>query len=219
MKKILLLTAILFVSLFKSQSTQTFQNFTISPSSPTTTDNIRIITEVGFSSNANAISKTFVQTGNVININRCYFLGMLTIIDNHKDTVNVGLLPAGVYIVNYNGVLSNSLSTCVPSGQTFSSSITFTVIGTPAGVNEIGMEANEVLVYPNPFENYLMINLKSNKENFGLKVYDCVGKLVYEEKNYISGKEIGLLGLSSGVYFVEVISQNKTQERIKVRKN
>jgi len=218
MKKLVILSAMFFVSLLKSQHTQTFINFTISPSSPTTTDNIRIITDVGFSSDTRTVSMATVQAGNVINLNRCYYMGMLAVYDMLKDTVNVGLLSAGVYTVHYNGVISNSTSICSPSGQTFTSSITFTVVGTPSGIHKNEYEEIQVSAYPNPFKNDLWIDVKNNSESFELKVYDCLGNLVHDEKDYFSNEKIDLSKLIEGVCCIEIISKNLVSKRLRIIK-
>jgi len=218
MKTLFIITAVCFVSLFKGQNVQNFHNFTITPSSPTTTDNIKIITEVGFSSNANAQSIATVQVGNVINLNRCYSMGMLTIYDIKRDTVNVGLLPAGVYTVNYNGVVTNLNNTCSPPGQTFTSSITFTVLSTPSGIKENNSDAVLVSAYPNPLSDDLWIELKNNSDDFGLKVYDNLGNLVYEEANHYSSERIDLSSLATGVYHLKVLPKNSPSKRIIVVK-
>jgi hypothetical protein len=209
------IVAFLAIGLLKAQ---TIQNFTITPSNPTTTSNIRFITQVQFGSNVTGSNVAMVQNGNVFDLNRCYSLGALTVIDVRKDTLNIGLLPAGVYTVHYNGALTNSNSTCSPPGQTFTSSLTFTVLSTPSGIKENNSDLMQVSVYPNPFNDDVWISMQNNSNDFGIKVYDNLGTLVYEEESHFSSERIDLSSLTTGVYHITIIPKNAPSKRIIVIK-
>jgi hypothetical protein len=216
MKKYLF-TSLLAVYVFGCFS-QNIKAVTVIPSNPTSTNNIKIFTHVEFTSNAISVSSTTTQAGNVINLNRCYSLGFLTIMDQVKDTLHLGTLAPGVYTVNYNGAITNSNTTCSSPAQTFTSSLTFTVLSTPSGIHEKVIDEVQVSAYPNPFQNEVWIDLKNNSESFGVKVYDCLGNLVYEEKNHFSSERIDLSNLTDGTYSFEVISKNSVAKRIIIMK-
>lgn len=77
----------------------------------------------------------------------------------------------------------------------------------------IGIEENvagEFLVYPNPADNYLMLNFQGNFSE--VQIFNTLGKKVYSD--FVEGKndalKIDLQSLLSGIYFVRLVSSGKT---------
>jgi hypothetical protein len=64
------------------------------------------------------------------------------------------------------------------------------------------LNAAGVIVYPNPVNDILTIN--SEKEIGEIKIYDVVGKLVYQELIKNSNAEIDVREFEPGIYFVEI---------------
>lgn len=64
-------------------------------------------------------------------------------------------------------------------------------------------------IYPNP--NQGIFNLETNIDNYNLNIYNMLGELVYDESNINSTKkQFDLSMLNNGVYFVKVVSENKS---------
>ncbi len=83
---------------------------------------------------------------------------------------------------------------------------------TPEGnvVYEFEPESN-VLVYPNPFSDFTMLQFTTSVHNATLSVYDILGNEIKRIENF-SGKgiKISRSGMSSGMYFFKVFDHNIT---------
>ena len=75
----------------------------------------------------------------------------------------------------------------------------------PVSINNLFENiAVELLVYPNPSENYIRFKLPNYQSSFLLTVYDYQGRQVL--KNYISnGQKVALSNLSQGLYFYHIL--------------
>lgn len=95
------------------------------------------------------------------------------------------------------------------------------VIGT---ANECFLSAQEektpeINVYPNPAQNELNISLDYSGNDFGFKIVDILGNVVYNETKVSSGK-IDLSHLNSGVYFYSLVKEGEAvkTKRLVVKK-
>lgn len=84
----------------------------------------------------------------------------------------------------------------------------------------VGIAENSIFdninVFPNPANDILTINLKSQQEiNTSIKIYNSIGKLVKEETTNFNSHNfnysIEVANLNSGLYFIEITSENKKQ--------
>lgn len=74
-------------------------------------------------------------------------------------------------------------------------------------------EDDKILVYPNPVNDILNIRASSSIQQ--VKVVDIAGKILIQEKSYVSLISLNLSALSSGVYFVIIETQEGVRsERI-----
>jgi hypothetical protein len=65
---------------------------------------------------------------------------------------------------------------------------------------------NDVLIYPNPSRDYIIIKLNNN--NYAkVKIYNSLGKCLIESE-FISNPFVIKHNLSKGVYFVEILTEN-----------
>lgn len=74
--------------------------------------------------------------------------------------------------------------------------------GINAGVNQISLSDNTILVYPNPATDKINVSIK-NKTETDLLVYDINGKLIYQNK-ISAATSINTEKWSRGIYFVKV---------------
>jgi Secretion system C-terminal sorting domain len=84
--------------------------------------------------------------------------------------------------------------------------------GIKANGNSNGIKGNAIdnsMVYPNPFENKLMVELSKEQET-SVEVMDITGKIIYTTVIF-STTEIELVGLNSGMYFVRLSSEGKSK--------
>lgn len=69
----------------------------------------------------------------------------------------------------------------------------------------------KVLIYPNPVQNVLHIEINTLQSEVDLKVFNHLGEALYEMKNIATQQEfnISMKNLPQGVYFVYICADNK----------
>lgn len=75
---------------------------------------------------------------------------------------------------------------------------------------KIPFDNNIIILSPNPFSSYTIIDSKINFYNADILVYNIFGKVVKQEKNINNGNRIYRENLSSGMYFFKLIENNIT---------
>lgn len=80
----------------------------------------------------------------------------------------------------------------------------YTVKGQFSGVNTQNMEglAPKLKIYPNPVDNFLMIDLDKKNELSIVKIYDIYGQIEIAER--ITENKINVSKLNSGIYFISM---------------
>ena len=80
----------------------------------------------------------------------------------------------------------------------------YTVQGQFSGVNTQNMEglAPKLKIYPNPVDNFLMIDLDKKDELSIVKIYDIYGQIAIAER--ITENKINVSKLNSGIYFISL---------------
>ena len=82
------------------------------------------------------------------------------------------------------------------------------------------IESNNVKIYPNPFENYLNICFENYENNkYSVNIYDCDGGKIIQNK--ILNKKnntIDLKNLVNGIYFLELVENEKNISKFKLIK-
>jgi hypothetical protein len=73
------------------------------------------------------------------------------------------------------------------------------------GVEEIDKAGDEMIISPNPTQDYFLINRRGE-----LKIYDAPGRLVKEQTIIDSQSRIDCHDFSKGIYFVKVNDEEKT---------
>ena len=90
-------------------------------------------------------------------------------------------------------------------------------------VNEIPANEN-IKIYPNPNKGLVTINFDENTilENVSIKVFDIIGKLIYESKNLEiinNSLNINLENATNGVYFITIQNKEKiTSKKLIINK-
>lgn len=73
-------------------------------------------------------------------------------------------------------------------------------------------------IYPNPFENQVYIENVSSSERAEMRLFDITGKLI-NQRHFTEKTELNTAHLSSGIYFVEIISLDKVETFKLVKSN
>ena len=76
-------------------------------------------------------------------------------------------------------------------------------------------QSNIVTIYPNPANDFIIINYPGQKEIVTVTIYDAIGKLIKQEtrKNELQIK-LDVKLLEPGIYFIQV-SDNHTVNKLK----
>ena len=94
---------------------------------------------------------------------------------------------------------------------------TFTVVDPFVGLDENGIE--DFVVYPNPTNGLLNIQLFKTHSEMILELFDLKGVLIQrQEQNGLSLLQIDLSDLNSGTYIIR-LSNNELDEVFKVEKH
>jgi len=135
----------------------------------------------------------------------------LKVVNNFGNTINIffqdSILNAGAYSINYN---ATSLSNGV---YYFSLKVgTNTVIrtgikNTSAGISQITNSAEEIIFYPNPVSNIILLCFESISDypNSTVTIQNTLGQTV---KKISFTKNIDVSDLAEGYYFLQVVLSN-----------
>ena len=63
-------------------------------------------------------------------------------------------------------------------------------------------------IFPNPARESFSLKL-NNIDKVSVKIYNYLGKLVFDKKNIVDNSEININGFSKGIYLVKVIDNNQ----------
>lgn len=85
------------------------------------------------------------------------------------------------------------------------------------GINEWNKEELAIELFPNPAANNLFVRIQ--EPNARLRIFDNIGNLVLDE-NLASGQNsLDVSNLSSGSYFIQVVSKDKMSTKILIKSN
>ena len=178
---------------------------TVLPSSPSTTNTVKIITETTTAYYGTRISLGQVvdQTQKKIKLEGCYSTSMLPATRTYIDTFNVGILQAGLYNVEFIAYESASTQSCI---SVASNSISFS-LNVNGSTTSLLMHVPllNISISPNPFSNY--ISLIGLQEDAEAEVLSLNGSVLVKRK--MRGDEsIDLSNLTPGIYFLKITNEN-----------
>jgi hypothetical protein len=104
-----------------------------------------------------------------------------------------------------------------PSYTSAALTLSTTSICTGVGIDEISIE-NSISIFPNPATNSIQITIESQfvQNEMGIKIYDLLGKLVYNNQNALSNNssaKINVAEIPNGIYFVTIYSKNNSYSK------
>jgi hypothetical protein len=77
-------------------------------------------------------------------------------------------------------------------------------------------KVSPIKLYPNPASTYIYID---QADNATLRLLDITGKLVLETNNYQNNEGIFIGNLENGIYFINVVTFEKSSKNFKLIKN
>jgi hypothetical protein len=88
------------------------------------------------------------------------------------------------------------------------------------GINDFPEITLQMGVYPNPTMANATLNIANyNAENISYALFDLGGKQIFSKKIAPEGTQIPMENLSSTIYFLKVLDQNKVLKTFKIIKN
>ena len=133
----------------------------------------------------------------------CY---SVKLIDSYGDGWSAwnSSVPAAGFDVYSNGNLLFSVD-----GTNFGSEIEYTGVFSANSTLDVNNEKmDNISIYPNPTNGKLFV---TNLENFDIQIFDVKGVSVYQDTNLNSANSINLDHLKTGVYFVNLRSENNNK--------
>ena len=77
---------------------------------------------------------------------------------------------------------------------------------TPTEIQNIDDVNSDIKLFPNPTQGEFQIQINESINVAELKVYNCLGQIVFSKSVEGSPINIKLQGLSNGVYFAEIVN-------------
>jgi hypothetical protein len=194
----------------------TVHTLTVLPQYPAINTPIKILVLV---TSGTAVSKTSISYNlnlqqNIIDIKACYYCFPATVPSYVKDTVNIGLLPAGTYTVNLKTYRTNSQTVCINKIDSTAIIDTSFTVSSNVGINKNIAAENFVSVYPNPVKDKLTIDVENkNAVDINFSLTNSLGQLINVNSKTINTKlEIDTSELPTGIYYLKV--QNNLGQRV-----
>jgi Secretion system C-terminal sorting domain len=167
------------------------------PQNPNVSDDIRIATLVATPNDGAFIQHQFYWENDTLVVEACYYSGFLAVITEIYDTIDVGSIADGNYVLEFRAFTSSDLNSCViTNSQTL-----FTPFSVTELVGVIPIETPSSTIYPNPSKDW--VTLLPVSEESVIRVYGLDGKPVEVFQLLSNGKiTMDLTSLSAGLYQV-----------------
>lgn len=200
MTKISLQLLIVFLGLNTlafSQCCPYINSVEVLPQNPDGSDEISIATFIATPGNGAFLQHQFHWENDTLVVEACYYSGLLTVVTEIYDTVPIGTVPAGDYVLQFIASISSDEDSCVANdSQTFFSSFSVNAA--------VGLDANKQLLsklYPNPAKEFVMLTSVSEKPM--VQVFAFTGQQV-EIPMIHAGNELllDIHSLAAGIYEV-----------------
>lgn len=208
MKKLVLLLVLVATSIAaSSQCCPYIDSAVLIPENPTADDIVSVVITVTTPNQGaflNASAEVDIEN-NFINVEACYYSGLLTALQTYIDTVEVGTVPEGIYQLHFTANQSASPNKCDFSDVNETSNIV--MIGEGNSIPEL--EEIEVAIYPNPSDNG-KITFEIDTQVNRIELYALDGKLAaqYSFSMLQELYEIDCPELAAGQYMASIILEN-----------
>ncbi len=175
--------------------------------------------------NANGCTNTDQITITVIQVNTSVTNNDPTLIANATNATfqwvdcNNNFAPiAGETSASFTATTNGSYAVMVTQNGCTQTSTCYTI--SSLGIKDIS-DKNKIRVYPNPATDKFTIDLSKSYTNVSVQITNAIGQAVYiKEKLKTAAKiPVRINGISSGIYFVQVYSENKLIAVLKINKH
>lgn len=193
MKKTLLIS-LLFLFSIQVQS-QVMQ--ILSTQATTVEGGININLQTGTGHGAGFISNSSTITGNVIDLNVCYWFDNTLPILYFTHNFFIPLSTVGEYTINIHIMMSQSTETCDNFANPANSTLLYGFMANPKF-----FDVNAIKLYPNPSSGIIYLDGVDVAIN-RVEVIDISGKIVKSETHFTE-KKLNLTEFQEGIYFIKI---------------
>jgi hypothetical protein len=196
MKKTLLL---FFLSLFNFQAHSQFMQI-LSTQTTTVANGININLQTGTGHGAGLLSNSYTITGNVIDLDVCYWFDNTLPILYFTHNFFIPLSTPGDYTINIHILMSQSTEVCDNFANPANISVPYSFLS--RSQNELA----EIKIYPNPTSGTVFftgLEVAANQ----LEVFDISGKVVFAPSQF-DGSKVDLTHLQDGIYFIKIHTES-----------
>lgn len=184
----------------ESQCCPYINSVEIIPSAPTSTDIVKIATTVTTANQGALLYSMHTVNGNTINIEACYFSGMLPATQTYYDTLEIGVLSDGNYTVDFVAYESSDTTCNYTDSTTLDTS--FTVSDSTANIKPIKQQIGKL--YPNPSNGVFTIELPQGTRATEIRILSISGEII-DRKSFTEEQQ---LNLDAGMYLIEFLDND-----------
>ena len=193
MKKTLLIAILLF---FGFQAQSQFMQI-LSTQATTVAGGINVNLQTGTGNGAGFISNSYTITGNVIDLDVCYWFNYTLPILYFTHDFFIPLSTIGEYTINIHIMMSQSTETCDNFANPANTTLLYAFMS-----NQKFSGADAVKLYPNPSPGIIFFDGVEASVN-RLEVIDISGKIVKSQTGFIDNK-LDLTEFQDGIYFIKM---------------
>lgn len=177
------------------------------PDNPTDLDSVKIVTTVTLSTQGNKLQSNFAIENDTIKIRSCYSSSALTAAPTILDTLKIGKLHTGKYIIHFLASINDSSNSCTyKKGQSRIDSFSVSMV---SDLFETYKASFSFYVFPNPASTTLHIT--TAEKNYQVEICDLTGRTY---PNTLSKDKIDVSTLTAGIYLLRL----KTEKGSVVKK-
>ena len=185
----------------------------VEPANPTANDNILVKCDTWFvGAPCPTISSSFAVQGNHVYAVASHDVTPKSAVCNSLDTIHIGQLPMGTYMLVYKMININTNDTAVDS-------LSFQVSMFTSSEN-VADVTPRIYVHPNPSWGAINISYSgiSREADLDISIYDITGRRAWRSQESLTGSSSVTIcpSLRAGVYFVEGNYHGKTIAREKL---
>ena len=211
--KLTIVTLLFTFILTNSLKGQTIDSLVVLPANPTSTDSINVISYTSFNYLSCPVDSSSINISNdTITLYGFYTPSMAAALCNSIDTMAIGILNYGTYILIYHLIDDLLLNT------NDIDTITFTV-DLSNGLQQATYPDQDIKVYPNPSVSQIRIEIKTSLSySHVIDIYSIDGKRVKTMKVDENEILIDVGDLPTGFYFIVITDEYNRQLRRKIIK-